>query len=73
MEKSECWEVRWSQRNEGFTDKKQEGRPKVLNKTAKVVLNIRPCTKQKTQRGRSYNSQQVKSGVGSRKAKFGDP
>ena len=39
MEKSECWEVRWSQRNECFTDKKREERPKVLNKTAKVVLN----------------------------------
>ena len=25
-------------RNEGFTDKKQWGRPKVLNKTAKIVL-----------------------------------
>ena len=25
-------------RNEGFTDKKQGGRPKVLNKTAKIVL-----------------------------------
>ena len=38
MEKSERWVVRWSQRNEGFTDKKRGGRPKVLNKTAKIVL-----------------------------------
>ena len=38
MEKSECWVVRWSYRSEGFTDKKREVRPKVLNKTAKIVL-----------------------------------
>ena len=37
-EKPECWVVRWSQRNEGFTDKKRGVRPKVLNKTAKTVL-----------------------------------
>ena len=38
MEKSECWVVRWSWRNEGFTDKKRGVRPKVQNKTAKIVL-----------------------------------
>ena len=38
MVKTECWVVRWSKRNEGFTDKKRGGRPKVLNKTAKIVL-----------------------------------
>ena len=38
MEKSECWMVRWSQRNEGITVKKRGGGPKVLNKTAKIVL-----------------------------------
>ena len=38
MEKSECWVVRWSKRNEGFTDNKRGGRPKVLYKTAKIVL-----------------------------------
>ena len=38
MEKSECWVVIWSKRNEGFTDRKRGGRPKVLNKTAKIVL-----------------------------------
>ena len=37
MEKSECWVVRWSQRNESFTDKKRGVRPKILNKTAKIV------------------------------------
>ena len=30
--------VRWSQRNEGITDKKRGEGPKVLNKTAKIVL-----------------------------------
>ena len=38
LEKSECWVVKWSSRNEGFKDKKRRGRPKVLNKAAKVVL-----------------------------------
>ena len=30
--------VKWSSRNEGFEDKKQTGRPKVLNEAAKKVL-----------------------------------
>ena len=38
MEKSECWVVRWSLRNEGFKDKKQEESPKVCNKTAQKVF-----------------------------------
>ena len=38
MEKPECWVVRWSQRNKGFTDKKRGVRLKVRNKTAKTVL-----------------------------------
>ena len=38
LEKSECWGVKWSRRNEGLEDKKRMGRPKVLNKAAKKVL-----------------------------------
>ena len=38
LEKSECWVVKWSWRNEGFEGKKRRGRPKVLNKAAKIVL-----------------------------------
>ena len=38
LEKSECWVVKWSRRNEGFEGKKRRGRPKVLNKAAKIVL-----------------------------------
>ena len=38
LEKSDCWQVKWSWRNEGFEGKKRRGRPKVLNKAAKIVL-----------------------------------
>ena len=38
LEKSDCWQVNWSWRNEGFEGKKRRGRPKVLNKAAKIVL-----------------------------------
>ena len=38
LEKSECWAVKWSSRNEGFKDKKRRGRPKVLNKAAKYIV-----------------------------------
>ena len=38
LEKSECWVVKWSSRNEGFKDMTRRGRSKVLNKAAKIVL-----------------------------------
>ena len=38
LEKSDCWQVNWSWRNESFEGKKRRGRPKVLNKAAKIVL-----------------------------------
>ena len=38
LEKSECWVVEWSWRNEGFKGKKLRGKPKALNKAAKIVL-----------------------------------
>ena len=56
MQKSECWVVRRSYRNEGFKDKKRGGRPKVLNKTAKIVLKKARYKKEETRRGNSHNS-----------------
>ena len=38
MEKSKFSMVKWSSRNEGFEDKKRQGRLIVLNKAAKIVL-----------------------------------
>ena len=38
LAKSEYWMVEWSWRNEGFEGKKLRGRPKALNKAAKIVL-----------------------------------
>ena len=38
LEKSECWVVKWSSRNEGFKDKKREEGPKVRNKTAQILF-----------------------------------
>ena len=34
LEKSECWMVKWSWRNEGFEGKKWRGRPKLPHKAA---------------------------------------
>ena len=38
LAKTEYWVVKWSSRNEGFKDMTRRGRPKVLNKEAKIVL-----------------------------------
>ena len=48
LKKSERWVVKWSSRNDGFEDKKRTGRPKILNKAAKRILN-----KAKYKRGNS--------------------
>jgi len=58
LEKSERWAVKWSSRNEGFEDKKQTVRPKVLNEAAKKVPK-----KAKYKRGNSTRqlSQQLAS------------
>ena len=48
LKKSELWVVKWSSRNDGFEDKKRTGRPKILNKAAKRILN-----KAKYKRGNS--------------------
>ena len=58
LKKSERWVVKWSSRNDGFKDKKRTGRPKILNETAKRILN-----KAKYKRGNSTRqfSQQLAS------------
>ena len=38
LEKSQCCAVKLSRRNKGFEGMKRRGRPKVLNKAAKIVL-----------------------------------
>ena len=48
LKKSERCVVKWSSRNDGFRDKKRTGRPKILNKAAKRILN-----KAKYKRGNS--------------------
>ena len=37
LEKSESWEVKWSSKNEAFEDKKRRVKPKILDKSAKIV------------------------------------
>jgi len=50
LEKSERWVIKWSSRNEGFEDKKQTGRPKVLNEAAKKVLKKAKCKRENSTR-----------------------
>ena len=57
LEKSESWEVKWSSRNEAFEDKKRRGRPKILDKSAKIVLKkARNQLKEETWRRSSHSS-----------------
>ena len=39
LKKSERWVVKWLSRNDRVEDKKRTGRPKILNETAKWILN----------------------------------